>query len=125
MLKTIMAIGAGSFVGGTARFLISKTVTQVSTSSFPWATFLINILGCFIVGVVYGLFEKGSLGGENLKMFLTVGFCGGFTTFSTFIHENYVFVSDKNFLPFVIYASVSFAAGLIFAYLGHLLVKAF
>lgn len=122
MFKTIMAIGAGSFIGGISRYLLSKGISGIGTPTFPWGTFVVNVLGCFLAGIVFGLFDKGSLKGDNLKMFLTVGFCGGFTTFSTFIHENYILFSDKNFIHFVVYATLSFAIGLIVAHVGHMLV---
>ena len=125
MFKTIMLIGAGSFLGGTSRYLISRAVEHGTTTTFPWGTMVVNIIGCLLVGLIYGLFERGSIGGQDLKMFLTVGFCGGFTTFSTFIHENYIFLNDRNFLYFLLYAVGSFALGLTAAYLGHLIIKAF
>lgn len=124
MLKTLLFIGAGSFAGGIARFLLSRFVQNQAASGFPWGTLVVNVAGCLAIGLLYGLFERGNLMNGDLRLFLTVGFCGGFTTFSTFIHENYALIGEQNFLHFAGYALLSFALGLLAAHLGHLLVKA-
>ena len=87
MLKTLLFIGAGSFAGGIVRYLLSRAVQTHSSSPFPWGTLVVNVLGCLFIGLLYGLFERGNLLNNELRIFLTVGFCGGFTTFSTFVHE--------------------------------------
>ena len=73
------------------------TLRSEFPDSFPLGTFLVNILGCFAIGLFYGLFERGNLMSPNLRIFLTVGFCGGFTTFSTFMNENFLLIKDDNF----------------------------
>ncbi len=123
MLRVILFIGAGSFVGGVARYLLSHVVQTNVVSGFPWGTMVVNVLGCFFIGLLYGLFERGSLMNSDLRMFLTTGFCGGFTTFSTFMHENYALLSDENFVQFSAYSVMSFGIGLFAAYAGHLIVK--
>ena len=82
MIRAIFFIGAGSFVGGVARYLLSHVVQTNVASGFPWGTMVVNILGCFFIGLLYGLFERGSIMNGDLRVFLTTGFCGGFTTFS-------------------------------------------
>lgn len=124
MLRTILIIGAGSFAGGIARYLLSRLIQTHASSSFPWGTMAVNILGCFIIGLVYGLSERSRTMDNGLKMFLTVGFCGGFTTFSTFAHENYNLINGGEFLNFSLYSILSLGLGLLAAHLGHLLVKA-
>ena len=103
MLKTLLFIGMGSFTGGVLRYLISRYVQNFLIPSFPLGTFLVNILGCFAIGLFYGLFERGNLMSPNLRMFLTVGFCGGFTTFSTFMNENFLLIKDDNFFYLSLY----------------------
>lgn len=125
MIRTLLFIGAGSFLGGIARYLLTKFVQTGTSSSFPFGTLAVNVLGCLAIGILYGLFERGSLLNPDLRMFLTIGFCGGFTTFSTFVHENYTLFENENFLHFACYSVSSFALGLAAAYLGHFIIKAF
>ena len=123
MLKTLLFIGMGSFTGGVLRYLISRYVQSFLTPSFPLGTLLVNILGCFAIGLFYGLFERGNLMNPNLRMFLTVGFCGGFTTFSTFMNENFQLIKDDNFFYLSLYVGLSLFVGFIMLYLGYSLVK--
>ena len=82
MLKTIIMVGMGSCLGGIVRYLASRFIQEHVMCSFPLGTWVVNILGCFAIGLFYGLFEQAHLMNSHLKLFLTVGFCGGFTTFS-------------------------------------------
>lgn len=93
--------------------------------AFRGGTLAVNVAGCLAIGLLYGLFERGNLLNAELRLFLTVGFCGGFTTFSTFIHENYALLGGQQFLHFAGYALLSFALGMLAAHLGHLLVRVF
>lgn len=83
MVKSIMTVGFGGFIGTVARFLISRYFQIHFTSVFPWSTFLVNILGFLLIGIVYGIFEKGDFFSPDVQLFFTVGICGGFTTFSS------------------------------------------
>ncbi|MCK9159567.1 MAG: fluoride efflux transporter CrcB [Bacteroidaceae bacterium] len=123
MLKALFFVGMGSLSGGITRFLISKFVQSSTVLSFPLGTFVVNVLGCFAIGMFYGLFETGHLMNNNLRLFLTVGFCGGFTTFSTFMNENYLFLKDQNFFYLAIYTSLSLFVGLIMLYVGYSIIK--
>ena len=125
MLKVLLAMGTGSFLGGISRFLLSRFVQNQVISSFPYGTFVVNIIGCFIIGILYGLFEKDQLLSPEWRMFLTVGFCGGFTTFSTFAGENYSLLKDGNFMYLALYASLSVFLGIMAVWLGNLLIKLF
>ena len=100
MTRILLLIGTGSFIGGISRFLVSRFVQSALLSAFPYGTFIVNILGCFLIGIIYGLTERGNLADAGLRMFLTVGFCGGFTTFSTFANENLALLRDGNILQF-------------------------
>lgn len=123
MIKIVMLIGMGSFAGGVARYGVSRLVTAVCGHPTMWGTFAANVTGCFLIGLLYGLFDRTGNVEEHWRLFLTVGFCGGFTTFSTFAHESYAGLTDGRFLATALYAGLSLTAGLAAVYLGHLLVR--
>jgi CrcB protein len=124
MFRLLLIIGSGSFIGGIARFLISRYIQGQSLSSFPYGTFVVNVAGCFLIGIFYGLSERGNLMSAELRMFLTVGFCGGFTTFSTFANENISLLREGDFFYFALYTSLSIFLGLMATYIGNLVIKA-
>jgi CrcB protein len=124
MFRLLLIIGSGSFIGGIARFLISRYVQSQALSTFPYGTFLVNVAGCFLIGIFYGLSERGNLMNAELRMFLTVGFCGGFTTFSTFASENISLLREGDFFFFALYTSLSIFLGLMATYIGNLIIKA-
>lgn len=122
-LSNILIVGAGSCFGGMARYIVSRIVQTSTSGTFPWGTFTVNVIGCLIIGIIYGLLDRGFQLSDGMKLFLTVGFCGGFTTFSTFMHENYLLFEGGNPLIFLLYAALSFSAGLCLIYLGYYLTK--
>lgn len=119
----ILLVGAGSCLGGMARYILSKIVQCVSPGVFPWATFCVNVFGCFILGLIYGLLTKGFQLSEGMKLFLTVGFCGGFTTFSTFINENFQLLEQGLSFQFLLYAASSLLAGFLLLYAGYQIAR--
>ncbi|MDP4208403.1 MAG: fluoride efflux transporter CrcB [Bacteroidota bacterium] len=123
MFRLILIIGTGSFIGGVSRFLTSRFIQNHPASAFPFGTFIVNVLGCFLIGLFYGLSERGNLLNAEWRMFLTVGFCGGFTTFSTFANENVALLKESEFFYFALYAGLSLFIGLLATYLGNLLTK--
>ena len=125
MLKSLFFVGLGSCVGGIARYLLSRLVQQMTFSAFPFGTMTVNVIGCFAIGVFYSLFEQQNLMNTYLKLFLIVGFCGGFTTFSTFMNENTLMIKEGNFFSSLLYTGSSFFLGFIMLYVGYWLVKEF
>lgn len=123
MIKAFLIVGIGSFFGGGIRFLISRYMQQGFEHQFPFGTFLVNIIGCLLIGVFYGLFEKGNLLNPDLRLFLTVGFCGSFTTFSTFINENFLLFKETNYIYTALYISLSLFIGFFALFSGYELTK--
>ena len=122
LIKTILAVGAGSFLGGAGRYLISLAMKGVS-KGFPWATLTVNLVGCFLIGLLWGVFSKNGTEDCNWALFLTVGFCGGFTTFSTFSKEALLMLQGGNIWGFAGYVAVSVIAGIALVALAYFLVR--
>jgi CrcB protein len=123
MIKTLLLIGSGGFLGSISRFLVSKLMQNNFPSSFPYGTFLVNIAGCFFIGLVYSISDRGSFLNPGWKMFLAVGFCGGFTTFSTFANENLLMLRDGDFYHFALYTGLSIFLGIAATFAGVLIPK--
>lgn len=123
MLKILLIIGSGSFLGGVSRYLAARFIQNSTLSTFPYGTLWVNLIGCFLIGIFFGLSERGNLVSSDMRMFLTVGFCGGFTTFSTFSLENMTMLKDGNFFYFVLYTGLSVFLGLLATYGGNLVTK--
>ena len=123
MIKTLLFIGSGGFLGSISRYLESRYLQNNFHSAFPFGTFLVNISGCFLIGLIYGFSERSSLLTQGWKMFLAVGFCGGFTTFSTFANENLALLRDGDFFHFFIYTGLSVFLGIAATFLGVIITK--
>lgn len=117
MLKTILLIAAGGAIGSVFRYGTYVLVNRHFPTIFPLATFLVNIVGCFLIGLFLGLLEKHQIGG-GLKWFLITGFCGGFTTFSAFGLENYSLFNSQNPMMALAYIGASVLAGLFAVWIG-------
>ncbi|MCM1036070.1 MAG: fluoride efflux transporter CrcB [Bacteroides sp.] len=121
---SIIAVGAGSCLGGIARYLVSRLLAGTAAAgAFPWSTFAVNIAGCFIIGIIYGLLARGMHLSEPVRLFLTVGFCGGFTTFSTFAHEGYLLFGGSGLPTVLLYAAASVGLGLAAVYAAYALTR--
>ncbi len=123
MLKILLIVGAGGFFGSIARYLTSLFFNRFFETSFPISTFTVNILGSFLIGIIYAFSDKSNFLSPELRMFLAVGFCGGFTTFSSFAFESLSQINNQMFFQMAIYISLSIFFGLLATYLGVLLVK--
>jgi CrcB protein len=123
MLKSILIVGFGGFVGTVARFLTSRYFQENITSVFPWSTLIINILGSLLIGIIFGISEKGDFMSPDVRLFLTVGICGGFTTFSTFSNDAFLLLRQEEWIRFAFYTSMSFFLGLLAVYGGRIIIK--
>jgi CrcB protein len=113
IFKNLLIVGLGGGLGSVARFLCQKYVYSIYPHPFPLGTFLVNISGCFLIGLFYILAEKNQLGSPEWRLFLTTGLCGGFTTFSTLALEGMVLMKTGQFLTFFLYLAGSIIFGLL------------
>lgn len=123
MVKSLLIAGFGDFVGTAFRFLISRYIQINYISVFPWGTLLVNIFGSLLIGIFFGLSEKGNLLTPEWRIFLTVGFCGGFTTFSSFTEDAFILLQNREWFRFVVYPTFSFFIGLSAVFIGRSLIK--
>ena len=123
-MRIILLIGIGSFLGGIGRFLLTSFVQNKWMSTFPYGTFLVNVLGCFLIGVVYALSDRGSIHTE-WRLFLATGIMGGFTTFSSFSNETVSMITDGQFTYAFSYVAGSILIGVAATFAGIYLVKLF
>lgn len=122
MSRIILLIAVGGAMGGVARYLLTNYFTRIFPSLFPYGTFIINVLGCLLIGVFSALSEHFNFTSE-WRIFLTTGLCGGFTTFSAFAYENIKLLQTDQYFTFVTYAIGSFVSGLIAVLIGIFLIK--
>ena len=121
-MKLILAIGAGSFIGGIFRYLLSLLIQAKTTTNFPLGTLIVNIIGCFFIGIVFGIFDKGQISNE-LRLFLATGVLGGFTTFSAFSMETFTLFREGYTGYALLYILASVLLGLLATYAAYLLIK--
>ena len=124
MLKSLLIVGTGSFIGGAMRYLLSTCMKNVSGQGFPWGTLSVNLLGCFLFGILFAIFNKNASTDNTLYLLLTTGVCGGFTTFSTFANESVQMLQHGNTSGFIGYVATSVIAGFALIALGYWIVKA-
>lgn len=121
-MKQILLVGLGGGIGSIFRYLTSLLTAKHISSSFPIATFLVNIVGCLLIGLLLGYFSNSTTD-QNLKLLFITGFCGGFTTFSAFAAENFVLFQQQNYITLIAYTLASVIIGLLAVGLGFIITK--
>lgn len=118
MIKNLFLVLLGGGFGSITRYLLSYFFSRNNAFQFPWATFIANSIGCLLIGLLFGYIQKNNLQNETLKLLLITGFCGGFTTFSTFSLENIQFIQNQNYNLALIYTLASLLVGFLAVTLG-------
>jgi len=121
-MKQLILVFVGGGLGSVLRYLIGKWLYHVE-NAIPYGTFAANIIGSLLIGIILGLAEKSETLSQNQTVLLATGFCGGFTTFSSFAYENYLFLKNGDFSIFAIYTILSFILGFSAVFLGIYIVK--
>ena len=124
MLRSILVVGAGGFIGSVSRYLSQLFVEKLFHTTFPLGTFVVNILGSLVIGMVYALAERGNYLNTEWRLFLAVGICGGFTTFSSFAYNNLTLLKDHATGQFLFNVFGSITLGVFAVYLGIIIIRA-
>ena len=122
-LKNILFVLVGSAAGGSLRYITSLMIQSKNSTQFPLGTFLVNIIGCFVIGLVYAIAARNATTGSDIKLLLATGFCGGFTTFSAFAFENLELFKSGMFMTALMYIVLSVTLGILAVVLGASLIK--
>jgi len=123
-MKLILMIGVGGFIGTICRYLLSLLIQNKFLSTYPFGTLSVNIIGCFLIGIIYALSDRGHFSVE-WRLFLATGIMGGFTTFSTFSNETVSMLRDAQYGNALLYVSGSVILGLLATFCGIILIKLF
>ena len=120
-MRQLLLVGIGGFIGSIARFLVQKLNLNWHVLSLPMGTLTVNILGSLLIGFIIGVSGKSEIISPGLRLFLMVGICGGFTTFSSFTAENMTLMQNGQFAMVLIYTGLSILLGFLAVYLGYIL----
>ncbi len=123
MLRTILLVGSGGFIGSIMRYLVQYYMEKSLTSTFPWGTLIANISGSFLIGIIFALAEKSNLLSAEWRIFLAVGFCGGFTTFSSFAYNNLTMIKEDALASLFLNVGGNLFLGVLAVYLGMIFIR--
>ncbi len=124
-MEKFVFIGLGGFLGSIARYGLASFVQTKTESLFPYGTMLVNVLGCFFIGLLMTLFQERIVVGENIRLFLIIGVLGGFTTFSSFSYDTFAMVKTGNLLGAGLNAGISLFGCLIATWIGFFVAENF
>ena len=123
MIKNFLIVGVGGAVGSMLRYAVQKFFQAQTAAAFPTGTLLVNIAGCFLIGILWSLVSRSLTWNDEMKLLLMTGFCGGFTTFSAFTLEGIGLLKENRTVLFVIYLTASIVGGLLATFIGIRIVK--
>jgi CrcB protein len=123
MIKNLLFVATGGALGSVLRYLISTNLHKAYPSAYPYGTFAVNVLGCLLIGLLMGWLGSQKLVNPQLQLLLIAGFCGSFTTFSTFAYEANILLLQQKPLQSILYITLSIVMGMTLAYLGYRLTK--
>lgn len=112
-IRILFIIGLGGGLGSILRYVIQLYLGKYVTLNFPLGTLVVNISGCLLIGVLYGLASRHAILSGEWRLFLITGICGGYTTFSSFSYESISLFKEGNYTYFILYTSLSFVLGLL------------
>ena len=123
MNRIFLLVGIGGFIGSILRYYSQQIVSRFFPSALPYGTLAVNVAGCLLIGIIYGLSERGNVLTPEWRVLLATGFCGGYTTFSAFSYESVRLISDGEWFYVTQYIVVSIVAGLAATFIGMAITK--
>ncbi len=123
-LPHVLAAGCGGFIGAALRYVVSGAVhSRLGAAVFPWGTLTVNLIGCFVLGFTAGLIEARQPFSPGLRIFITIGILGGFTTYSTFAYESFALLIDAGWLKASVNVGLHIIVGIGAAGVGFALAR--
>ncbi|TFH00522.1 MAG: fluoride efflux transporter CrcB [Calditrichales bacterium] len=123
MIKLLL-VGSGGFLGSISRYLVSGVLYRMLEKPvFPYGTLAVNIIGCLLIGLLGGLSEQRQILSAEVRLLLMVGFLGGFTTFSTFGYELFIFARDGQILNALMNMALHVILGFVAVWLGFVISR--
>ncbi len=123
MIKNFLIVGLGGASGSMLRYAVQKIFQVQTAAAFPTGTLLVNIAGCFLIGILWSLVSRSLTWNDEMKLLLMTGFCGGFTTFSAFTLEGIGLLKENKTALFFIYLTASVVGGLMATFIGIRIFK--
>jgi fluoride exporter len=123
LMSKLFLIGLAGFIGTLSRYWMSGVVAKRYGETFPMGTLVVNLLGCFLVGLLFYLLEERFLVNQTVRTAILIGFLGGFTTFSSFGLQTFTLVQDGEFALAVLNLTASNLVGLLLVWAGYTLAR--